>query len=330
MPFNASDEPAFLKLDAAGKQQWFSENVPSAYMEDQRSRARYSPEPFDGFNMLWELARPGFGRTAPENTDWPAHFGRLSPEAQLKFFLGWQNRDKAAEPHEADPKFASPAQNYVTLPDGSQHSEAWDEVDPDYESSDGRRPERWSMPRFGLTRPVLVFGMGGIIGLVLAGGLYLTLTGDDKTDTGPAGPEESLPSGSNEWSTDDPFGDFEQSDPFDSIDRTRERGGENAGEFQDAVDVVEVAVSASAEGTLVTVTHAGDAQAKQASPEGDVSIAIVIVLSDGTRWEVISKDDGKTWEDERVIGGDAENDYGYPSVTYVDDLAIVRRGTELK
>ena len=38
---------------------------------------------------------------------------------------------------------------------------------------------------------------------------------------------------------------------------------------------------------------------------------------------VISKDDGQTWENERVIGGDRENDYGYPSVTYIDDLAIV-------
>lgn len=38
---------------------------------------------------------------------------------------------------------------------------------------------------------------------------------------------------------------------------------------------------------------------------------------------VISKDDGQTWENERVIAGDPENDYGYPSVTYAGDLAIV-------
>jgi sialidase-1 len=42
---------------------------------------------------------------------------------------------------------------------------------------------------------------------------------------------------------------------------------------------------------------------------------------------VISKDDGETWENERVIGGEPDNDYGYPSVTYVDEddteLAIV-------
>ena len=42
---------------------------------------------------------------------------------------------------------------------------------------------------------------------------------------------------------------------------------------------------------------------------------------------VISKDDGETWENERVIGGEPDNDYGYPSVTYVEEdgneLAIV-------
>ncbi|MCL4694934.1 MAG: glycoside hydrolase [Candidatus Hydrogenedentes bacterium] len=37
----------------------------------------------------------------------------------------------------------------------------------------------------------------------------------------------------------------------------------------------------------------------------------------------ISRDDGVTWEQERVVMGDPEEDYGYPSVTYVDDLALV-------
>ena len=38
---------------------------------------------------------------------------------------------------------------------------------------------------------------------------------------------------------------------------------------------------------------------------------------------VISQDDGKTWTNERVIGGDSQDDYGYPSVTFLDDLALV-------
>jgi Neuraminidase (sialidase) len=38
---------------------------------------------------------------------------------------------------------------------------------------------------------------------------------------------------------------------------------------------------------------------------------------------VISKDDGKTWEHERVIAGDSEDDYGYPSLLFVNDLALI-------
>lgn len=38
---------------------------------------------------------------------------------------------------------------------------------------------------------------------------------------------------------------------------------------------------------------------------------------------VISKDDGETWENERIIAGDPENDYGYPSLTFVGDLALI-------
>jgi sialidase-1 len=38
---------------------------------------------------------------------------------------------------------------------------------------------------------------------------------------------------------------------------------------------------------------------------------------------VISRDDGKTWESERVIGGDPENDYGYPSLMFVDEIALI-------
>jgi sialidase-1 len=38
---------------------------------------------------------------------------------------------------------------------------------------------------------------------------------------------------------------------------------------------------------------------------------------------VLSKDDGQTWENERVIAGDPEDDYGYPGLTFVKDLAVI-------
>lgn len=38
---------------------------------------------------------------------------------------------------------------------------------------------------------------------------------------------------------------------------------------------------------------------------------------------ILSKDDGQTWENERVIGGDPENDYGYPGLTFVGDMALI-------
>ncbi len=38
---------------------------------------------------------------------------------------------------------------------------------------------------------------------------------------------------------------------------------------------------------------------------------------------VISKDDGATWENERVIMGDPEDDYGYPSLIFTDGLALI-------
>ncbi len=38
---------------------------------------------------------------------------------------------------------------------------------------------------------------------------------------------------------------------------------------------------------------------------------------------VLSNDDGETWRNERVLMGEADNDYGYPSLTFVDDLALI-------
>ena len=37
----------------------------------------------------------------------------------------------------------------------------------------------------------------------------------------------------------------------------------------------------------------------------------------------ISKDEGRSWVQERVIAGDPEDDYGYPSLTFLDDVALV-------
>jgi len=37
----------------------------------------------------------------------------------------------------------------------------------------------------------------------------------------------------------------------------------------------------------------------------------------------ISQDEGLTWERERVIAGDSEDDYGYQSITFVDDLVLI-------
>ena len=37
----------------------------------------------------------------------------------------------------------------------------------------------------------------------------------------------------------------------------------------------------------------------------------------------ISKDEGRTWSNQRIIGGSAEDDYGYPSLLFLDGYAII-------
>lgn len=37
----------------------------------------------------------------------------------------------------------------------------------------------------------------------------------------------------------------------------------------------------------------------------------------------ISRDDGETWQHERIIAGDRDGDYGYQSVDFIDDLVII-------
>lgn len=38
---------------------------------------------------------------------------------------------------------------------------------------------------------------------------------------------------------------------------------------------------------------------------------------------VLSRDEGETWVNERVISGDPEEDYGYPSLLFVDETALI-------
>lgn len=110
-------------------------------------------------------------------------------------------------------------------------------------------------------------------------------------DNGGDEPEAPLTVGPTSWSTDDPVDDWEPFPDADPINRERERGGVSAAEFQDAADLTGVSASSSAEGTEITVSHAGDAQAVQAASEGSYSQGLILMLSDGSRWEVIFRDD---------------------------------------
>ncbi|MFO7948481.1 MAG: sialidase family protein [Armatimonadota bacterium] len=38
---------------------------------------------------------------------------------------------------------------------------------------------------------------------------------------------------------------------------------------------------------------------------------------------MLSRDNGRSWENPRIIAGDRSDDYGYQSVTFVDDLAVI-------
>ena len=37
----------------------------------------------------------------------------------------------------------------------------------------------------------------------------------------------------------------------------------------------------------------------------------------------ISKDEGRSWVQQRVIAGDPNDDYGYPSLTFMDEVALI-------
>ena len=57
---------------------------------------------------------------------------------------------------------------------------------------------------------------------------------------------------------------------------------------------------------------------------------LVLLRSTGTEGRLrtpfvsaISTDEGLTWSHERMIGSDPDDDYGYPSLTFIDDIALV-------
>ncbi len=59
---------------------------------------------------------------------------------------------------------------------------------------------------------------------------------------------------------------------------------------------------------------------------GDLLLIQITGGRDGKRSPLtakISKDEGETWSAGRNIGGDLDDDYGYQSVTFVDDVALV-------
>jgi len=60
---------------------------------------------------------------------------------------------------------------------------------------------------------------------------------------------------------------------------------------------------------------------------GDLLLIRITGTPDGKRraplTSMISRDDGQTWENPRDIGPDPEGDYGYQSVTFVDDMALI-------
>lgn len=59
---------------------------------------------------------------------------------------------------------------------------------------------------------------------------------------------------------------------------------------------------------------------------GDLVLLRTIAGDEGRRTpfvSTISRDEGKTWSNERVIAGEPSEDYGYPSLTFVKDLALV-------
>jgi WD40 repeat protein len=69
---------------------------------------------------------------------------------------------------------------------------------------------------------------------------------------------------------------------------------------------------------------------KRIPSTGDLLLLRSLHGEDGVRSpfvSVISKDDGKTWTNERIIAGDPKERYGYPCLLFIDETAIVGYGS---
>jgi len=74
-------------------------------------------------------------------------------------------------------------------------------------------------------------------------------------------------------------------------------------------------------------SHSSALNVKRIPGTGD--LLLLRSTGDGTQGlrspfvSVISKDEGQTWIHTRAIGSDPDNDYGYPCLTFVDDMALI-------
>ncbi|MYC94914.1 MAG: exo-alpha-sialidase [Caldilineaceae bacterium SB0661_bin_32] len=78
--------------------------------------------------------------------------------------------------------------------------------------------------------------------------------------------------------------------------------------------------------SLKLPTNSSALNVKRIPSTGD----LVLLRSTGTKGRfrtpfvsTISTDEGLTWSYERAIGSDPDDDYGYPSLTFIDDVALV-------
>ncbi len=72
--------------------------------------------------------------------------------------------------------------------------------------------------------------------------------------------------------------------------------------------------------------RSGAVTVKRLPSTGDLLLIRITGKNDGKRTpltSVISKDEGETWINPRNIAADPEGDYGYQSVTFVDDVAVI-------
>ena len=78
--------------------------------------------------------------------------------------------------------------------------------------------------------------------------------------------------------------------------------------------------------SLTLSTNSSALNVKRIPATGD----LILLRSTGTKDRLrtpfvstVSRDEGVTWIHERAIGSDPDDDYGYPSLTFVDNLALI-------